>query len=206
MLVVLVAVVCIAVPVSFLRRGTIHAEAHYRLELQAEALAQHFTEEVLKGETVEKEVAADTPRGHRLTVIMANGTKVTQGPQERFSSEIFATVDGPDNSMLTLSTTGDDANDRTATAVLIIGLTSLLVIVAAVLLSWWQARRLAAPLATVAATADEMGAGDLATRASLSGLPEVDAVADALNRLADRVNELVQAERDFLTNASPQLP
>ena len=205
MLVVLVAVVCIAVPVSFLMRRTIHAEVHYRLELQAEALAQHFTEEVLKGETVEHEVAVDTPQGHRLTVVMANGAKVTQGPQQRFSSEISATVDGPDNSLLTLSTSGEDAHDRTATAVLIIGLTSLFVIVVAVLLSWWQARRLAAPLATVAATADEMGAGDLTRRATLSGMPEVDAVADALNRLADRVNGLVQTERDFSTNASHQL-
>src|SRR5258705_3520360 len=164
MLVVLVAVVSIAVPVSFLLRRTIHAEVHYHLEHQAEALSQHFTEEVLKGETVEHEVAADTPPGYRLTVIMTDGTRVTQGPQEPFSSEISAIVPGPDDSTLTLSTTGDPANERTATAVLLIGLTSLFVIVAAVLLSWWQARRLAGPLATVAATADEMGAGDLARR------------------------------------------
>jgi signal transduction histidine kinase len=205
MLVVLIAVVSVAVPVSYLMRRTIHAEVHYRLELQAEALSQHFTEEVLKGDTVEDEVNADTPPGHRLTVVNPDGTKVTQGPQERFSSEIDAVVPGPNGSTLTLSTTGDSANERTATAVLVIGLVSLLVIVAAVLLSWWQARRLAAPLAKVAASADEMGSGDLETRASLSGMPEIDAVAEALNRLAGRVNELVQAERDFSTNASHQL-
>jgi signal transduction histidine kinase len=205
MLVVLTAVVCIAVPVSFLIRRTIHAEVHYRLELQAEALAQHFTEEVLKGDTVEKEVPVDTPPGHRLSVVMAGGTKVTAGPQDRFSSEISATVAGPNGSKLTLSTTGDAANNRTATAVLIVALTSVFVIVVAVLLSWWEARRLAAPLATVAATADEMGAGDLGSRAALTGMPEIDAVADALNRLADRVNELLQAEREFSSNASHQL-
>src|SRR5258706_8965209 len=177
MLVVLIAVVSIAVPVSFLMRRTIHAEVHYRLEHQAEALSQHFTEEVLKGETVEHEVEADTPPGYRLTVVMTDGTRVTQGRQEPFSSEISAVVPGPDDSTLTLSTSGDPANDRTARAVLLIGLTSLLVIVAAVLLAWWQARRLAAPLAKGAATPDEMGAGDPATRASLSGLPEGDAVA-----------------------------
>jgi hypothetical protein len=48
MLVVLIAVVSIAVPVSFLMRRTIHAEVHYRLELQAEALAQRLFPECRK--------------------------------------------------------------------------------------------------------------------------------------------------------------
>jgi signal transduction histidine kinase len=79
------------------------------------------------------------------------------------------------------------------------------VVLAAGVLAWWIARRLTAPLAKVAAAADNMGTGDFSTKAPHWGLPEVDAVADALNRSADRINELVQAERDFTSNASHQL-
>ena len=205
MLVVLIAVVSVAVPVSFLLRRTIHAEVHHRLEAQAEALAQHFTEEVLQGEPIAKEVKDDTPDGHRLDLHMADGKTLTEGPQERFPAEMSVSVAGPNGSTLTLSTTGNAANERTRKAVLIVGLMSLFVIVVALLLSRWQARRMSAPLARVAATADEMGAGDLSRKAARSGMPEIDAVADALNRLADRVNGLLLAEREFSTNASHQL-
>lgn len=57
------------------------------------------------------------------------------------------------------------------------------------------ARRTAAPLTDMAAVAHEMADGDLAVRASPSGVPEVVEVGVALNRLAGRVQELLAAER-----------
>lgn len=204
-LLVLLAVIAVAVPIALFAQRSIHNQERYRIEVEAERIAEHFTEEIVKGDPLEQEVRDDVPPNSRLELRLADGRRMSAGPTTHFAAEIVVTVDGPDNSLLTLATSGKGADSRTITAFLVIGGISLLVILSAGLLAWWEARRLTAPLAKVVAAADQMGAGDLSTRAPSAGLPEVDAVVDALNRLADRVNELVRAEREFSSNASHQL-
>ncbi len=202
---VLLAVIAVAVPIALFAQRAIHNQERYHVEVEAERIAEHFTEEIVKGDPIEQEVHDDVPPNSRLELRLADGRRMSAGPTTRFAAEIVVTVDGPDDSFLTLATSGTGADSRTMTAFLVIGAISLFVILSAGLLAWWEARRLTAPLAKVVAAADQMGAGDLSTRAPSAGLPEVDAVVDALNRLADRVNELVRAEREFSSNASHQL-
>jgi signal transduction histidine kinase len=68
-----------------------------------------------------------------------------------------------------------------------------------------QARRLAKPLATLAATSARLGDGDLASKAPPTGVAEIDQVGDALNRTAARLSDLVERERALATHASHQL-
>ncbi|MGX1761931.1 ATP-binding protein [Streptomyces lydicus] len=68
-----------------------------------------------------------------------------------------------------------------------------------------SSRRLAYPLEALAATAGRLEDGELSTRAGVSGLPEADAVATALNRAAARIEELLRRERAFSADASHQL-
>ena len=78
-------------------------------------------------------------------------------------------------------------------------------LVGAGLAAWQLARRTAAPIRDLAATADVMAAGDLTARAAASSIPEVDDVAGALNRLADRVAELLAEERAAAAELAHQL-
>jgi signal transduction histidine kinase len=71
--------------------------------------------------------------------------------------------------------------------------------------AWLLARRTAQPIRDVAATADALAAGDLAARAAPSSIPEVDDVAVALNRLAGRVQELLDEERAAAAELAHQL-
>jgi signal transduction histidine kinase len=66
-------------------------------------------------------------------------------------------------------------------------------------------KRLAAPLRNLATTSRRLGEGDLSARAEHFGIAEPDAVADALNDSAARIESLVGAEREFSANASHQL-
>lgn len=94
---------------------------------------------------------------------------------------------------------------RTHHAWLLIAALGVGVLVLALLAGLALSRRLARPLEALAGVAGRMGGGDFAARASPSALPEVDAVATALNRGAAQIGDLVTREREFSANASHQL-
>jgi signal transduction histidine kinase len=72
-------------------------------------------------------------------------------------------------------------------------------------LARWQARRLARPVETLAASASRLGDGDFTVRAQSSGIPEIDTAATALNNAAARIGDLVDRERAVTAHASHQL-
>lgn len=88
-------------------------------------------------------------------------------------------------------------------ALLIGGSVGLLLIgvVAAELLT----RRIVRPLTRTAETANRISAGDTAARAPVDGPREVAAVGSALNRLADRIDELIADERETVADLSHRL-
>ncbi len=68
-----------------------------------------------------------------------------------------------------------------------------------------QGGRLARPLEALARSARNLGDGDFSSRAPRSGLPEPDAIADALDATADRLGRAVQRGSAFTADASHQL-
>ena len=95
--------------------------------------------------------------------------------------------------------------EDTRHAWLLIAAIGIGVLIAAAIAGLWLSRRLAGPLEALAAVARRVGAGDFAARAPRSALPEVDAVAAALNAGSEEVAALVTREREFSANASHQL-
>ena len=77
----------------------------------------------------------------------------------------------------------------------------LLALLAALLLG----RHLARPLERVAIAATRLGDGDFSVRSPRGGIAEVDAVADALDLSAKRLDDLISRERSFSADASHQL-
>jgi signal transduction histidine kinase len=75
----------------------------------------------------------------------------------------------------------------------------------AVALATIQARRLSQPLERVARTSAQLGDGDFSVRAPRSGVPEIDAIGQALDDSAARIADLVAREREFSANVSHQL-
>src|ERR1700746_2924358 len=87
---------------------------------------------------------------------------------------------------------------------LIISLAGLAVAVA-VALAVVQARRLTRPLQELAGAADRLGSGDASPLGRRYGIPELDRVAEGLDGSAQRISQLLAAEREFAADASHQL-
>jgi signal transduction histidine kinase len=85
----------------------------------------------------------------------------------------------------------------------VIGLGGLL---AGLLIAFGLAGSFAKPLTALASAARRLGAGDLRTRAGdIGGASEIRDLAHSFDEMADRVERTVEAQREFVANASHQL-
>jgi signal transduction histidine kinase len=131
--------------------------------------------------------ATDEERGGRLL------TAVPLVAQERVTGAVRAARSSAALDSRTRST-------RLELLGLAAGVLALAVVAAALL-----ARRLAVPLERLSRSARRLGDGDFASRTEPSGVPELDALALALDATAARLGDLVSRERAFSADASHQL-
>jgi signal transduction histidine kinase len=82
---------------------------------------------------------------------------------------------------------------------------ALVALAIGVAVATWQARRLSAPLESLARIADRVAAGDLSARATPSGIAEVDALANAQNTMVERLAHVLDHARNFAADAAHQL-
>jgi signal transduction histidine kinase len=86
-----------------------------------------------------------------------------------------------------------------------LGLIGLAVVLASLALAWILAGTVARPLRRLRDTSSRLGEGDLAARAPTDGPAELAEVGVSFNRMADELASSLQAQRDFIANASHQL-
>jgi signal transduction histidine kinase len=118
------------------------------------------------------------------------------------------TISGQDSTRdFTVTVAADDSfvNGEVTDGVAMIGSLALLAVAVAVGLAVLQARRLSRPMQELASAADRLGSGDARPLGRRYGVPELDRVAEGLDGSAQRINNLLAAERDFAVDASHQL-
>jgi two-component system, OmpR family, sensor kinase len=92
---------------------------------------------------------------------------------------------------------------RSTIGLLVIGLAGL---VAGLVLAFGIAASIARPLHTLTSTARRLGDGDLGARTdNIGGAEEIREVGQSFDDMADRLERTVQAQREFVANASHQL-
>lgn len=101
--------------------------------------------------------------------------------------------------------TGADVRAKLLDRLLLLGAAAAGLLVLAAAAAEVVSRRLVRRLASTATAADRLGEGDLTARAPDDGPPEVRRVAHALNRLADRIDDLLAAERETVADLSHRL-
>lgn len=84
------------------------------------------------------------------------------------------------------------------------GLLGLLAMALA-LISWWLAGRVTRPLRVTVGAMDRMASGELSHRLPRDKNPELRQAAGAFNRMADRVDRMLKAERSLMTGISHEL-
>ena len=97
----------------------------------------------------------------------------------------------------------DAVRSTTISVIALIGGAGLLV---GLVIAFAMSGSLAKPLTRLASTAHRLGTGDLSARAgTVEGADEVRELARSFDDMADRVERTVQAQREFVANASHQL-
>jgi signal transduction histidine kinase len=92
---------------------------------------------------------------------------------------------------------------RATAGIVIVALAGL---IAGLAIAFALAGSLARPLTRLAATARRLGSGDLSSRAGdVDGADEIVGLATSFDEMADRLERTVQAQREFVANASHQL-
>lgn len=199
------AVVVLGLPLGFVAGRVVRTDVIRTLDREADAIGFAIDDSLERGAPVDPETVRRQLRPGRYVVVTdAKGRKVTAGAPiaGRTIQADITTVHG---GRITMEASAMEADRRSTTAWLVVLGLAVGAILAAVALALVETRRLSRPLDDLAAASARLGAGNFSGRAPRSGLPEVDAVAATLDSSADRIADLVRAEREFASNASHQL-
>ena len=200
----LVGVVVLGVPLAIVASRIAHTEAQRRVDQEAAALAFAIDDVLEANRPVTEEKLDALAHDGFVVLTEADGTRTTGGDPVSGAS-ISATAATAQNAKVRLTVPSDDVNDRALGSILLVAGLGALGVLSAVILAYIISGRLAAPLRNLATTSRRLGDGDLSARAEHFGIAEPDAVADALNDSAARIEALVEAEREFSANVSHQL-
>jgi signal transduction histidine kinase len=202
--VAVVAVLLLGVPLAFVLSRLQAGEAGQELRRDATTLATGLQQRVNAGLPADATQLARAVPDRYVTISQRGASPIVVGSRPPASDTITGRASTRDFSV---KVAADDSfvAGRIVGGLVLIGSLSLLAVAAAVVLAVLQARRLTRPMLDLARAADLLGSGAARPLGRRYGLPELDRVAEGLDGSAQRIAELLSAERAFAVDASHQL-
>lgn len=226
--VVAVAVVALVIPLGLAARDLVRAEEITEIADHARLAANAWEKAWQKNGGEEKSAVAKVaiPSGDgAVTLIPPSGDPVG-GPVDPQAQPVIdsakkgesANLDAGDaafasapvilddqTGVVLVTVSADQMREGLAPRLLALAAVSIGLLAFSAVAAWLLARRTAQPISDLATAADVMADGDLTARAAPSSIKEVQDVATALNRLAGRVQELLDDERANAAELAHQL-
>ncbi|MFN3865552.1 MAG: ATP-binding protein [Demequina sp.] len=203
-----VAVILLGIPLGFFSAQLVRNDALRDLELRTVTAARALDVRQRSGETITENVLASyvssaRGAGSYIYVQLPDGTELTAGvePQQAFADS-YVTESGI---VVVMSVAWWDVFWQAARYVGLVLVLGVIAVMAGVSIAIWLANRLVAPLLYLAASAEQLGSGQVRPRLERTGVEEIDQVAEELSRSADRMAARLAAERQFASDASHQL-
>jgi signal transduction histidine kinase len=198
------AVLLLGIPLGFVlgRQQVINAKAE--LIKEANSLAESLQQRASTGLPPPVRQYAGRLRDRYVTVTVNNSKAVRVGVQPPKGQRVSGSASRGEV-VVTVWTNSSYVTNRVYGAELQIGGLALLAVTVAVVLALIQARRLARPMQELARAADRLGSGAARPLGRRYGIQELDRVAEGLDGSAQRITDLLSAERDFAIDASHQL-
>jgi signal transduction histidine kinase len=194
----------LGLPLAAVGARLIRAEAQSRLEKEADTVAAAVEDRAESGRMpTAADLAARVPAGHRVEISDGRGGRIVAGPAPGTGALLAESRIG--KVRVSVAEPGHEVGERISRFWLAVALLAVGGLAAAGALAAVQARRLARPLERLAAVSARLGRGDLGARAGRQAIPEVQAVATALDRSASEIARLVERERAFSSNVAHQL-
>jgi signal transduction histidine kinase len=216
------AILLLAVPLGLAAGRLYKDEELNRLERAATAASRAVDASARQGDPPEFRASADRlsaydlrgrrtggfgpPRADAIVLrALRSGALVSRGDDSTLRAAVPVTAGERVVGAVRAERPASALNARVRDARVLLAGLGLLIALAASAAAVLLSRRLAQPLHRLAGTAERLGHGDFSVRASHFGVPELDALAGALEATAGRLGELVARERSFSADASHQL-
>jgi signal transduction histidine kinase len=213
--VAIAAVLALGIPLGYVLGRLQVDDATQALHRDAQVLATDLNQRFLAGQPIDGPYASQLGRAlyGRYVLIRQNGrvlahTGVWPGPRDYRTATVSVGEGNNPNAPLFQVTVEADASylsGNLAKELLLVGAVALAAVGVAVVLGLLYARRITRPLEELARAADRLGLGDSSPLGRRYGIQELDRVAEGLDGSAQRINDLLSAERDFAVDASHQL-
>ena len=219
-----VLVAAFAFPLAVLIREVARDRAITEAEQGLASLAPALAVSTDPGD-IETAIASVPGQEGRVSVLLPDGTRIgdttpanqdavalARDRQQAFSQttedgvEVFTPVVVSTGAIvLRARVPSADITEGVAKAWAVLAGVALLLIAASVAVTDRLARSVTRPAADLARTSRDLARGDTTRRAVVAGPPEIAAVAESLNLLADRIDELLTAERERVADLSHRL-
>ncbi len=204
--VLLVVVVVFCVPLALVEKQSIVNNAQDRVDAAAVRLLGLVETRLAAGEPVTGErVGSQVIEGDYAEIQVPGQPLITIGAKPGGDHPLTASEPGASGETVTVAQSRKNVDRDIGNMLLLLGLVTLLAVLAALALAVWQARRLVRPLTDLAETAERLGSGDPRPRDRRYGVPELDRVAEVLDSSAERIGRMLTAERRLAADASHQL-
>lgn len=207
---VTVAVVLLGIPLALFAARLVRDAELRDLSDRTAALARQVESRLVSGREIDTELLEIYVRGEEgslpasVSVAVPGETQIRAG--EPIGGRAYPRIVQTDSGAVVLmAMSRTDVLWRMGRAVALVMVASTVAFAAGISMALWQARRLAAPLVYLAASAEQLGSGQVRPRVEPSGVEEIDLVAAELARSADRLAGRLAAERQFAADASHQL-
>ncbi|MFD0904457.1 ATP-binding protein [Actinomadura sediminis] len=202
--VAVVAILLLGVPLAYAAHKLVHEEARRSLEREASTILGGVGYSLQTGRPLRGAVIAREYPGRHIFITLPDGRTVAAGPDPGAARTLTAATSAG-GVRVRVSRPASQVQDAELRLLLLIGSLALLGVAVTVGLAMVQARKLTLPLIDLAETADRLGTGNARPRRRRYGIPEVDRVAEVLDRSAVRIADLLASSREFASDASHQL-
>ncbi|MBP2704704.1 two-component sensor histidine kinase [Microbispora sp. RL4-1S] len=204
LLVAVIAVLLLGVPLAVVVVRLINDEAAQELRTDANRLLIGVEYAVSQQQAINPEQLAKNYPDLFLQVYVRGTPPIVVGTPPPPARELTEEGRSENGYVLVSRDAGQIRQDIQARLVLTIAL-GVVALGAAIGLATVTSRRLSLPLLDLTKLAERLGSGDARPSRRRYGIPELDLVAEVLDRSALRISDLLAREREFATDASHQL-
>lgn len=206
---VTVAVVLLGFPLAFLGAQLVRENEMQALSARAESAARavdfRVEQEVPLTDRMLENYTGDVGEIPASVIVRSPDGEIYQAG-DRIQGRSLSVEEAADSgATVTLYVSWWDVFWLSARVIALVVVAAVVAFAAGIAMAIWQANRLTAPLVYLAASAEQLGAGQVRPRLEPSGVEEIDLVAAELARSADRMAARLAAERQFASDASHQL-
>jgi signal transduction histidine kinase len=205
LVVAIVAILLLGIPLAYSTNKLIYEEANQSLQREAAIIVAGVQLRWDSRLPITSEQIGHEFPGRHIVITLPNGSVVTAGTAPPGGKRRLTDSRTSGGIRVEVSQNAEDVEGDALRSLLLIGCLVALGIAVTIALAMFQARKLTLPLIDLAETAHRLGSGTARPRKRRYGIPEVDRMAEVLDRSATRIADLLAASREFASDASHQL-